>query len=97
MDLNTKFENKVLQILIDILTSFSSDFQKKNIIYEKPKIEILKESRNEYESEFRVSFYQNGKYLDVIECHIYRNGEPIATIDEFKLWIETATKDLIGD
>jgi hypothetical protein len=89
------FEDKIIKIIVDVLHRFTAVFEDIGITYEHPKIEVWKSSPDDYESEFRVSFFKNGKFKDIIECHIFRGSKQIAEIDEFQSWIEEAVEDLI--
>ena len=89
------FESEIIKIILDVLHRFNIVFENIDITYDHPEIEVWKSSPDEYESEFRVSFYQNGEFRDIIECHIFRSGKQSAEIEEFKSWIEEAVEDLI--
>ena len=88
-------ENKIKKMLLEELQNFAATFKNIGITYDQPKIEVWNSLSDSYESEFQVSLYQNGKFIDIIECHIFRGGKQIAELEEIKCWFDDAISDFI--
>ena len=92
----TSFENDIKNTLNQILHSFSNIFETNNITFNQPEIEVFNSSLNQYESEFRIMFFKDGEFLDIVEQHIFRQGNKIAELEEYKLWIKEAITDIVN-
>ncbi|MDC0358634.1 hypothetical protein OAO01_07445 [Oligoflexia bacterium] len=90
-----KIENEILDVQVSVLERYAVDFANMGITYSRPLIEVWRSSHDEYESEFRIVFYKNEKFLDVIENHIFREGRQLASIEEYESWIEDAVVELL--
>lgn len=89
------FETHLLNKFTELLQAKRSTLEDMGITFESPEIETLKSHEKDYESEFRIYLYKNHKFLDIIECHIFRNGKKIAELDEFINWFKGALSDII--
>lgn len=47
-------------------------------------------------TEVEIHFLTLGQICDVLEFHIYRNGEQVVTIDELQIWLEQQLKQLVS-
>jgi hypothetical protein len=92
-----EFEKRILEIITNKLQKFSLLLKKNGITYKEPKIVVWKHKSEEYESEFRVSFFQKDSFLDWIEQHIFRDGKKIAELEEFDSWIEDDMLEIIKE
>jgi hypothetical protein len=94
MNENKEYEIKLLDLLSEILKKSDLLFKKSNITYDGPTIKVLSTSVEMYSSEFRIYFYRDDKFFDIIECHIFRKGKKIAELEEFKKWFDEALFEL---
>jgi len=92
-----EFENKVVKIIVKTLEHYSIELKKHGITYDYPEVEIWNNSSDKYESEYRIPIYKDNELVDILESHIIRNGKAIASLDEFKAWIQEDINDIIRD
>jgi hypothetical protein len=55
--------------------------------YRGPEIENWNSTEARYSSELRVTILRNGQIDDVLEFHVYHNGEPQVTDDQAGAWV----------
>lgn len=48
-------------------------------------------------SELRIAFWRKNAFIDVVEDFIIRHGEPSASLDEFKSWLEQGVDDIVKE
>ena len=94
MEKYNKFEEQLIKSINTILENYRPQFKNSNITYSSPNIERWKSPQEDYESEFEVTFYKDGKFFDIIENHIFRKGKPVATLEEFEIWFRELLMDI---
>jgi hypothetical protein len=82
-------ERSILAVLTAELRQFDSALAKSGYAYRDPEIEVWRDDPASYTSEIRLTLLKNGQIDDVLEFHIYRDGQPVVTIDEAATWYRT--------
>ncbi len=60
-----------------------------------PDHEVWKAGESDYTSELRVKLLRRGNLDDVLEFHVYRDGELLVTADEVTEWFQRELKEKI--
>jgi hypothetical protein len=70
------------------LSAFASRLLGAGFAFEGPEHEVWKAGEAEYTSELRVKLFRRGNIDDVLEFHVYRDGELLVTPEEVSEWFE---------
>jgi hypothetical protein len=62
------------------------------------KMEVKQWSTEDREnSEIRISFWRQNRFVDFFEGFIVRGGRPLASLGEFKEWLEREVDIILGE
>ena len=81
------FENNILRIIQKLSIEYSALFEKVGLTFKVNNVRILKIQEVIYESEISIDFYDQYGICDVVEFHIYDNGNPVAPLNEIESWL----------
>ena len=87
-------ETQILAQLQEKLVRFGPALSAAGLSTGEPQIEVWSASDQTYTSEIRVTILRDGQIEDVLEFHIYRNGQAIVTVEEAADWYQTEFEKL---
>lgn len=82
-------ETQILAQLNEELVRFGPALSNAGLSTGEPQIEVWNASDETYTSEIRVTILRDEQIEDVLEFHIYRNGQVIVTVEEASDWYRT--------
>lgn len=48
-------------------------------------------------SEIRIAFWRGTTFVDILEAFVVKAGEPVASTDEFRSWIERGIDSVLEE
>lgn len=94
MDIN-RFEREVLDAVEHALLAESSALAALNLEVQAPEISITQSERGSKNSEVVLYVWRAGTIVDVVEFHVLRNDQPVATLDEIERWLRDTLVDVV--
>lgn len=82
-------ETQILARLNEELLRFGPSLSNAGLSTGEPQIEVWSASDTNYTSEIRVTILRDQQIEDVLEFHIYRDGQAVVTVDEASDWYRT--------
>ena len=79
-------ETEIVSCAKSKLEAFSSALAATGRTHRGPEITVWCGDLKAYTSEIKIEIIKNGQIDDVLEFHIFRDGEPIVTSEEAEAW-----------
>jgi hypothetical protein len=89
------FERQVSDLVRSVISEYSIGLRQHGYLSERIAFHHSDDYETNYESEVEITFWQDEHLMDVIEFFIYRNGNPVATLEEIDTWFRQQLKELI--
>jgi hypothetical protein len=80
-------ESKIVQVGLKLLNSHRERLGVSGITWRGPDIEVWKDEPERYTSELRITLLKDGEVNDVLEFHVYDNGQAMVTPSQAITWI----------
>lgn len=80
-------ECSIVQEGVQLLNSHAERLASCGMTWRGPYIEVWQSAPERYTSEFRVTILKGGEIHDILEFHIYRDGQPMLTPEEAVSWL----------
>jgi hypothetical protein len=80
-------ETEILEAVKTELTKSAATLSQIGLSWEGPEIEVAEAGEGKHTSELRVWLLRSGKIHDVLEFHIYDNGNLLVSADEAAAWV----------
>ena len=61
-----------------------------------PDYELWCEDDDNYTSELRITLLKNGEIEDILEFHIYRDGDALVTVEDVEEWLREQVSTLVA-
>ena len=74
-------ETRIVQAGTGLLNSHARSLAACGMTWRGPDIEVWQSESERYTSEVRVTILKGGELHDVLEFHIYRDGQPLVTTE----------------
>ena len=90
-------EKKIVDCGTDVLNSHADRLAACGVSWRGPTIEVWNAEPEGYTSEVRITLLKGGEISDILEFQIYRDGQPLVTIEEVVGWIASQLEQLEGE
>jgi hypothetical protein len=87
-------ERKIVEAITQGLNFEADALRGRGISWTGPEIDVWEPSDEKYTSELKLTILRKGCIDDMIEFHIFRNGELQITPEEAKEWFRTQLSSL---
>lgn len=81
----------------ELLNSHAERLAACGMTWRGPDIEVWQSESDRYTSEVRVTILKGSEIHDVLEFHIYRDGQPLVTTEEAANWLNEQLEQLEGE
>ncbi len=87
-----EFEEAVLDVVASLLAGRSSELEEVGLTCRPEPLSRLGEGT----SELALNFVDSSGIADVIEFHVVKDGQPIASLQEVEAWLREALDDVVS-
>lgn len=87
-------EASIVQAGTGVLNSRARSLAAWGMTWRGPDIEVWRSESERYASEVRVTILKGSEIHDVLEFHIYRDGQPLVTTEEAVSWLKDQLEQL---
>jgi|GEM_PF-3320526 len=87
-------ETSIVRGGTEILNSHAERLTACGMTWRGPDIEVWQSESDCYTSEVRVTILKGSEIHDVLEFHIYRDGQPLVTTEEAAHWLNEQLEQL---
>jgi hypothetical protein len=91
-----QFEQEALAAVQSEVTAAAPELQARGL--ELGSLDVARQGASDrYESEVRLYAYRDGQICDALEVHLWREGQPAATVEELRDWFRSQLGQLDAD